>query len=300
MTSTRRWNTYDDVNRHPDDSVLLAYLRKQKLETRSSVIQHIENEKCPVCFQKLHELGQVTQVLDTLGERRSYQYYPELTLADTYARIECSMRDPRYRQRPRNSALRLISIPVAFGLAILFTMAMLVFANLSGQQLNPFSTNGGTSSGHNVLTVVVPPHSIPTQQAKPAATAVVTPEPAATTVVTPDGTAEAKGPYIEVCSTKDNIAQLQLVICGFSFDSMHKAMLFFYVPGKKAFLLQNIPIDKHGKFHVMWNVIDCGNIPIFIFGYETTSSRWINVKLYITSFGSCVAPASPVVKPSWH
>src|SRR5215469_5312529 len=120
MTSTRRWNSYDDTNRHPDDSILLAYLRGQKLETRSSIIQHIENEKCLDCFQKLNELEQVTHVLDKLGELRSYQYYPELTQVDTYVRLEDSTHhrmtaktgifDAKYKQRPRKSAIRLISV----------------------------------------------------------------------------------------------------------------------------------------------------------------------------------------------
>src|SRR5205823_6411533 len=110
----------------------------QELETRSSVIQHIENEKCSVCLQKLHELKQVSATLDVLGEMRPYQYYPELSVANTYARMQnavsrqtpakTAMNGTYYRLRPRKSAVRWISVPVAFGLVILFTMVMLVFA----------------------------------------------------------------------------------------------------------------------------------------------------------------------------
>jgi hypothetical protein len=297
MTSTRRWNSYDNNNKHPDDSILLAYLRGQKLETRSSVIQHIENAKCSVCLQKLRELKQVSSTLDILGEMRAYQSYPELSSAAIYAHAQnavyhqipanTTLSGTNGRQRPRKSAMRLISIPVAFGLAILFTLTMFVFADLSVRTFNQFSSNGGTSSGQNIMTVAVPPHSTSTQQANVKVTAVVTP-------VTPVG---VKQPYITVCSTTNNVAQLQLVICGFSFDSMHKAMLFFYVPGKSAFWLHNIPIDKLGNFHIMLNVVNCGNLPTFIFGYEATSSTLIKVKLHITSFGSCVAPTTPVTKP---
>jgi hypothetical protein len=197
------------------------------------------------------------------------------------------MRGAKYGQRPRQSAVRLISIPVAFGMAILLTMAMLVFANLSGRPFNPFSSIGGTSPGHNMLAVTMPAHSTSTQQANLTATA----------VVTPGGTAVVKEPHIRICSTKDNIAHLQLVICGFRFDSMHKVMLLFFVPGKAAFWLHNIPVDKHGQFHTEWSIVDCGHMPIYIFGYEATSSTPIKVKLHIASFGSCVAPTTPVVKP---
>ncbi len=298
MTSTRRSNLHSDVNTHPDDSILLAYLRGQKLETRSSVIQHIESEKCPVCFQKLNELEQVTNVLEVLGETRLHQYYPELTVEGTYARIEgaahqrisakTAMHDAKYRQRPRKSAVRLISVPVAFGLAILFTMAMLVFASLSGRAFNPLLSNGGTSSRPNILTVVVPPHSTSTQH----------PNVVATDVASPKGTSQAKVPHITVCSTRANIARLQMVICGFNFDSMHRAMLFFYLPGKVPFWRHNIPVDKHGKFHVEWNIADCGNMPTYIFGFEAIGSKLIRVRLHITSFGACVEPLTPVANPS--
>src|SRR5436305_5475084 len=141
MEGNTRRISYNDVNKHPDDSILLAYLRGQDLELRSSVIQHIDIEKCPRCLQKLNELQQVSTTLDVLGDMRSYQHYPELSVADTYVRMQnaVNQRIPAktatnsayYRQRPRKSAVRLISVPAAFGLAILFTM--LVFANLSGR-----------------------------------------------------------------------------------------------------------------------------------------------------------------------
>ena len=297
MTSTRRWNSHSNVKKHPDDSVLLAYLRRQKLETRASVIQHIENEKCQVCFHRLNELEQVTNALDVLQVMHSHQYYPELTVVETYARIESKAHqripaktiigDGKYRQRPRKSAIRWISLPVGVGLAIIFT-AMIVFANLSGNTLNPFPSHGHTSPEPNILTVVVSPHGVPAPQ----------PNATATDVVSSGATPEAKEPYIKVCSTKGNIAQLKLVICGFSFDSMHKAVLFIDVPGKEVFWLPNIPVDKHGKFHVAWNIANCGNMPIIIYGYEATGSKLIKVGLYITSFGACIAPTTPVGKPS--
>jgi hypothetical protein len=298
MTGNTRWISFNDVNKHPDDSILLAFLRGQELEVCSSVIQHIDIEKCPVCLQKLNELNQVSATLDVLADMRSYQHYPELSVADTYARMQNAMshripaktttNNAHYQQRPRKSAIRLISVPAAFVLAILFTMAMLVFANLSGKSFNPFSFAGGTSPGQNILTVAVPPHSTPTREANLTATA----------IVTPGQSTEGKEPHIKVCSTQDNIAQLQLVICGFHFDNTHKVILFVSIPGKRPILYRNIPVDKHGKFQIGWKIADCGNVPTIIYGYEVTSSKPIMVELQITSFGNCPVPAiTPVVKP---
>ena len=276
---------FNDVNKHPDDSILLAYLRGQKLEFRSSVMQHFDIEKCPRCLQKLNELKQVSITLDVLGDMRPYQHYPELSAADTYARMQNTVnhRIPAktatnsayYRQRPRKSAVRLISVPAAFGLALLFTMAMLVFANLSGRSFIPFSVDGGTSHVQNALTIVVPPHSTSTQEVS-----------------------VAKEPHIKVCSKQANIDQMHLVMCGSHFDSTYKAILFVYVPGKKPIWLRNIPVDTQGKFQIGWKIADCGNVPTFIMGYEVTRSKPISVKLHITSFGNCPAPTTtPVVGP---
>lgn len=288
MTSIRRWNSHSEVNKHPDESTLLAYLRGQKLEARVSVREHVERDKCPECLHKLKELEQVSTVLEGLAARHSQHTYPEFTVAETYARIERLTHEGRYGQRPRTSAVRLISIPVAFGLAILFTMTVLVFANLSNTTFNPFSFNRHTSSGTTILTVVVPAQTAPTQH----------PKVAATNVGTPVAIPGAKAPYIKVCSTQANIAQLQLAICGFSFDSMHKAYLLFYAPGKGVFWLRNITVDLHGNFYVVWNITDCRNLPISIYGYEATSSTPIRASLHIKSFGACIPSQTPVVKPS--
>jgi hypothetical protein len=295
MASNSHRISYNEVKKHPEDSLLLAYLRGQELEALSSVIQHIEDEKCSVCLQKLHELKQVNATLDVLGEMRHYQYYPELSVADTYARMQnavsrkapakSAMDGANYRHRPRKSAVRLISVPVAFGLAILFTMAMLVFARFSGTSFNPFSQTGGTSPVQLIVTVAVPPQTTSTPGVNPTATAIVQPE--------------AKEPHIKVCSTQTNIAQMRLVICGFNFDREHKATLVIYVTDKGPFWVHAIPVDRHGKLQVGWIIADCSNVPTFVYGYEFTGTKYIKVKLQITSFGNCPVPTTtPVVKPS--
>src|SRR5436190_3107035 len=135
MASNTRWTSFDDVNEHPEDSILLAYLRKQQLEDRLKISRHIDVEQCPRCLHKLNELKQVSATLEVLGKMRSYQHYPELSVADTYAHmqraanhqtpVKGSLNGTHHRQRPKKSAVRLISLPAAFGLTILFMVAML-------------------------------------------------------------------------------------------------------------------------------------------------------------------------------
>jgi hypothetical protein len=305
MTGKVRWTSYSDDNKHPEDSLLLAYLRKQQLADGLSISQHIDVEKCPRCLHKLNELMQVSTALDVLGEMRSYQHYPELTVADTYARMQSAanrripakptLNGANYPHRSRQSAVRWVSLPAAFGLAILFTMAMLVFANLmTGKSLIREPLKGSTSPGQNILTVVVPAHSTLT----PDLTATVSAGGSAMPVLTPTPNASSvTRPYIEVCSTSANIAQRRLVICGYNFDSTHKAILF--ASGKKPMLQINLHVDQHGKFQFGWIIVTCSYLPTIINAYEVTSSKTINVKLQITSFGSCPAPISaPITGPS--
>jgi hypothetical protein len=295
MAGNTRWTSYNDVHEHPEDSILLAYLRKQQVKDRLSVSQHINLEKCPRCLHKLDELEQVSATLDVLGKIRSYQHYPELSVADTYERMQraashrtptkASLNGANQRQRPRKSVVRLISLPAAFGLAILFTVAMLVFANLSGTSWNPEPSKESISHSQGNSTVVVFPHSTPTPDLDLTATAGTTP------VLTPTKA------YIKVCSTPADIVQRRLVICGHNFDPAHEAALLAF--GKKPMLQSNLPVDQHGTFQFGWNIVNCSNLPTIIYSYEATSSKPIYAKLQITSFGSCSKPTStPIAAPS--
>ena len=280
MASNTRWTSFNDVNEHPEDSILLAYLRKQQLEDRLKISRHIDVEQCPRCLHKLNELKQVSATLEVLGKMRSYQHYPELSVDDTYERIQraaihrtpvkASLSGTNHRQQPRKSAVRWISLPAAFGLTILFMVAMLVFANLSGKSSIPKSLQGGTSASQNNST------SLPQQQS--------TPVDASATPVT--------GPYIEICSTPNNIAHWRLVICGHNFEAGYKVKLFALL-GKTPMLLSNVPVDKQGNFQVGWNIVNCRNLPTTIIAYEKANVKPIIVRLQNISFGSC-----PLLRPT--
>jgi hypothetical protein len=304
MAGNARWTSYSDVIKHPEDSLLLAYLRKQQLEDGLSISQHIDVEKCPRCLHKLNELKQVSTTLDALGVMRSYQHYPELSVADTYARMQMAtshrtpamafLKGANHRQRPRRSVVRLISLPAAFGLAIFFTVAMLVFANFSGKLLIPSALQGVIKPSLSNSPVVIAHFSSPTPN--PGLTATGSVEASATPVQTATSGPITK-PYLTMCSTPANISQWRLVICGYNFDTAHKVMLF--ASGKKPMLQINLHVDQHGKFQFGWTIVNCSNLPTTIYSYEVTNSKPIDVKLQITSFGSCPAPTTtPIVGSS--
>ncbi len=276
MAGNARWTSYSDVNKHPEDSLLLAYLRKQQLEDGLSIAQHIEVEKCPRCLHKLNKLKQVSTTLDALGVMQSYLHYPELSVAHTYARMQ---RAANHRQQPRKSAVRLISLPAAFGLTLLFMVAMLVFANYSGKSSIPRPLQGGTNASQNNST------ALQRQQVTPTPNLALTATANAGTNITPTAT-PVTGPYIEVCSTHYNIARWRLVICGHNFETGYKVTLVAF--GNVPVWLSNLPVDKQGDFKVGWNIVNCGNLPSIIVAHEVVNPKPISARLQNISFGSCL------------
>src|SRR5437764_14360914 len=142
MAGNTWWKPDNGGKEHPEDSILLAYIRRQQVEDHLKISQHIDVEQCPRCLRKYSELAQISATLDVLGQMAHYQRYPELSAERTFAYVQqkaAGKRNPlpaylqraSNQQRPRKSAIRLVSLPAAFGLTILFTVVMLVLAHLS-------------------------------------------------------------------------------------------------------------------------------------------------------------------------
>src|SRR5258708_12919651 len=88
MTSTTTWIRDSDGKEHPEDSILLAYVRRQQLEDRLSIDRHINGEQCPRCRHKCDELAQTSATLDALRQMAAYQHYPELPTATTFSHLQ--------------------------------------------------------------------------------------------------------------------------------------------------------------------------------------------------------------------
>ncbi len=285
MARNTWWKPDKYGEEHPEDSSLLAYIRRQQLENQSKIKQHLDIERCPRCLHRYSELEQVSKTLAVLGQMPPYQHYPELSVARTYTHIqetanrrtflEAYLHRANNRQRPRKSAMRLVSLPAAFALAILFTVAMLVFAHLSGVPLIPRSLQGGTSPSQSGSTEVVPQF--------------VSPTPDLTATANANATAIASQPYIQLCSTSADIAQSHLVICGYNFDAGHKVSLIVIISGRGPVTRHPVLVDKQGEFQDSWYVHNCRNLPITIFAYEVDNVKVFSLPLRSISFAACPA-----------
>ncbi len=296
--------TRDTTTReHYEDSILLAYLRRQQLEDGLSlrISQHIDVERCPRCCHKLSELAQVSATLDVLGRIRSYQHYHELSVDDTYARAQgvankrTSSQADLYtvRRRPRKSAVRLVSLPVAIALTMLFTV-VIVFAFFSGESKISGPPQIGLRSNHSNPTLVL--QNQPTATPNLALTATANANATTTGALTPTSTATSiTGPYMVVCSGLYNIARWRLVICGHNFEAGSKVVLVAL--GKMPILLPNVPVNKQGDFQVGWDITNCGNLPTTIYSFQKADAKPTLIKLQNIAFGDCPVPTATAGPP---
>lgn len=304
MVSSTKWIQASDGKEHPEDSILLAYMRLQQLEDWPRINQHIDVEQCPRCRRKCDELAQVSATLSVLRQMAVSQRYPELSADRTYAHIQkfANKRDPLQaylhwagnRQRPRKSPVRLVSLPVAFGLALLCVVLVLA-ARLSGGSWLPGSSQGHISPSQNNAATVQAQHTTPTPQPALTVTASATTTPALTPTATSTTGPQA---YLKVCSTAADRAQLHLVICGFNFEPGHKVVLVVAVPGKQPVTRRPVAVDQRGEFRDGWYISNCKNLPVAVYAEDLTagtgnySSTLVNI-----AFANCPA-ATPTAGPT--
>src|SRR5258708_34896942 len=305
MVSTKKWIQASDGKEHAEDSILLAYMRLQQLEDWPRINRHIDVELCPRCRRKCDELAQVSATLSVLRQMATYQRYPELSAARTYAHIQESVnkRAPLQaylhwagnRQRPRKSPVRLVSLPVAFGLALLCVVLVLA-AHLSGGSL-PGSSQGHVSPDQNNAATLQPQYTTPAPQPALTVTAGATRPPAAT--LTPAATSTT-GPqaYLQVCSTAADNAQSHLVICGFNFEPGHKVALVVDVPGRSLVTRRPVIVDQQGAFHDGWYIYNCKYLPVAVYEEDLTAGTGNYAYTLVNiAFANCPV-ATPTAGPT--
>jgi len=174
--------------------------------------------------------------------------------------VKASLSGTNHRQQPRKSAVRLISLPAAFGLTILFMVAMLVFANLSGKSFIPRSLQGGTSASQNNSTL------LPRQQLTPTFPSTIT-----------------------QCSDQ---AHYYLEICGSNFKPGDSISLVVYMIGSEQPTIRHaVKIDAHGKFIERWYFKYCNYLPIAIYAEEVSTVPTINSNVLVITYSTnCIEP----------
>jgi hypothetical protein len=273
----------------PDESILLAYTRNQKIENPLSTHLHIE--RCQSCRQKCDEYERLNATLDVLASVQSNLSYPEPLAYEVFDVIRGGKRQPGKKQSRKAPALsiRVASIPIALLLTIGTLIVVTAVAALALMHAGNGAPSGSThqfGSGQRSATVVVPqrrpaPRSRPTTAPAP----VVSPTPTA------DPTAVST-PYIKLCSTPDDLAHSRMRICGYNFAPGDQVALVVKMPGSSAPKQRPaVVVDAQGTFQDSFVITNC-KVPLAIFARDLNSPVNTSV-LQNIPFANCPVPTLP-------
>jgi hypothetical protein len=322
--SGHTWKQDEGDNFHPEENLLLAYIRRQlSADTSHEVFQHLAI--CELCRHKhatlllqsglAYSMPTYPSVVDMLGERidspaaaqlalqqrRRSALQQDIALGRAFVLFFLSKALRLQRQnakRPASTAIAIRSVPLV-GIAVLIISILLVVAFVLAFTLsNHILVPGNFSSGSQLTT----PSVIPTQiaiQSKPTATPTATATPTqvgntpghgsavtVTPIATPPGPTR---PYVKVCSTPAELAQSQLHICGANFKPGDKVELLGIV-GFSIKEKSEIIADIHGSFSVVWTISSCRSVPGYIFMQDQTRHSIMSFISVTVKIGTCQAP----------
>ena len=269
----------------PAESVLLAYTRNQQLELSLSIRLHIEH--CQSCRQKCDEYKRLNATLGLLASVQSNLRYPEPLANRVFQVIR---REKRQSNKAPALSFRIASLPIALLLAAgaLIVMTGVVvwalFIHTHGNGLSTPSTNHLVNGPPASTLVAAQNH--PTQKPKP--------KPGPTIVVSPTAGANpiaGSTPYIALCSTPDDIAQLRMRICGHNFSPGDKIALVVDIAGSAPKQRHPVLVDAKGNFQDSFIINNC-DVPLAIFARDLSRTANTNV-LQNIAFADCPVPTPP-------
>lgn len=299
MAGNTRWTRDKDGLEHPDDSDLLAYVRRQQLEDRLSIRRHIE--QCPFCRRKCSMFASDSETLSVLARMRAYQQYPERTPGQTLEYVISAAQQPeplgiRVLQQlravagidwPRRPSKRMLVLRFSSAVALALLLVLLAFEMVLAFQRCGFSlpflfTHMQVSGGPANLSVVERHYSTPT------------PSPAQGTATATSASPTASPgtrPYIEVCSTPDEFAQYRLAICGYNFKPGDRVSLIVVIPGRLPVTRRALTVNAQGIFRDSWNITSsCKYLPAVISVHDMTHPAVHSNILENIEFPGCPMP----------
>jgi len=255
---------------HPEQSLLLAFIRRECPEHEKRIQEHLS--QCPACNQAFVGLSQSSKALSQLKYMARYLRYaelkPELVLA--HAQRGTALRSlwtgrRRYAAAgspARRMSFRLLSLPTAFGLGLLFTMVAVVLAYTLGIATNPFSSSGHSTARYynsRLEVVTVPARATPTS-----------------TGSNTRATLESL-PVIQECSKKTGQGHHNLMICGVGFKAGDRVWLIVNAsPYKQPKKLGPWKVDAKGRFEAILTVPSCKFLPTLIYAEDTSGKQNID------------------------
>lgn len=327
------WIQDNEGNRHPDDSILLAFVRRQlSIAEARAVNEHLARcQTCPVKCAQFKYIGDGLQnvlaypmpvypsVADKLGERiaspaatrlalrerRQVRLHEDIALGKALVMFTLKrllgVRN-QHTSQPRNRAMAsvpVVSIPVLVILVLTVVAAVLAFT-LSGHINAPTNRSQGSNG---IGTPLVQPTILPQSTATPTLTPVPTQAPTTPTHV-PGNNGAGKGKptppasngnaTVYLCSSTTDLQQSRLNICGKNFKPGDKVILFEYIPGIGNRAKPPVIIaDAQGTISVQWTITNCRTIPASVYALDLRTNTPTAAVPVNVNVGNC----QPNVKP---
>lgn len=290
MSSDPMWKQDANGIEHPTPETLLAHEREQCTEHEKSRINEHLLTGCALCNRLRADLTQSSHALNQLKYMSRYLYYPELqsnqvlfhmqrgealTSALTGKRkrkFQVQSKSQITGQYVHKKSVRIVSLPAAFALLLIFMTAVLVLAytvvnsgqynTLIGQLTSGFTTPGPNATG------VVPHQPTPTNTVPVKITATPSVSATAGASSTPTSTV-VKGAAIDYCPQHENRGSL-VYICGNGFKVGDKVSLVLdYYGSNTPVIWGSFLVNARGEF-TGWYFYSCKNVPRDVYAKDET------------------------------
>ncbi len=242
---------------HPDESMLLAFTRRQVDGWPGGVERHIS--QCLACHARYNEYQRINEILVDATRAPADRAYPSITEAviqkvheleissNNLTRVIRAVRKG-YRSATRTT-WRLVGPSLAAAAVIL--CALIVFALATTSVQIPTSLAGSSTEFKPTMT-----GGQSKGQQRPMHTVVAT----ATRQPTSGGTV-ARGPSITVCSSPADVKQNRLRICGQNFKPGNRVSLIIIMQGSQPKELKPVLVQADGTMQVWFPLNSCAALP---------------------------------------
>jgi hypothetical protein len=263
--------------RHPEKSILLAYIRRQPLDDRLYIQQHIEH--CERCSQLCDEYKLISGTLEDALMRASH-FYPQLTSRVIYS-VEKHLYESgklraaqRQGSRGYRSGRRMAGLPVAISLVLLFAVLLTTVAYAISTNHTPLISN---ISHQGIVTTqptpdlgnLVPPPQVTSKHKHPPKHAVApTRTSSVAAATTPFSTPQ---PSMVICGRSATGTAMYLMLCGYHFTPGDKVTVVLEYPENNRSLAP-ITVNANGQFEDSVSIA-CAYVPIAIYAKDQTHSK---------------------------
>ncbi len=247
---------------HPDESMLLAFTRRQVDGWPGGVERHIS--QCLACHARYNEYQRINEILVDATRAPADRAYPSITEAviqkvheleissNNLTRVIRAVRKG-YRSATRTT-WRLVGPSLAAAAVIL--CALIVFALATTSVQIPTSLAGSSTEFKPTMFKPTMTGGQSKGQQRPMHTVVAT----ATRQPTSGGTV-ARGPSITVCSSPADVKQNRLRICGQNFKPGNRVSLIIIMQGSQPKELKPVLVQADGTMQVWFPLNSCAALP---------------------------------------